>query len=305
MPQRNRFHWLLRLLTVNTVLSAILVTCIAMPRILVASDTKPAATQDTAPFFEYRRTGAQVVKRSVVTIAQDGKTRAQYVDHNPATDDVDHRMALTQAELAYMRTLIRSGRFFEQKDSSAVAGFGHGGVVRLHAVLGDRDHSIRFGMNRDLAPLLQFVYRIEMQAVTMQRLESDQNIYSATSSISPHLSGSDVLRPEAFVEPLKRYIVDCQDFGKLEWTVTALAQLVSRFEFAGYLAQQMEQADTERDMLLAQLITSHPFTENIPADHLKALRPLFVKIQTTIGAETERTQKQKSIASRLDKLLRK
>jgi hypothetical protein len=116
------------------------------------------------------------------------------------------------------------------------------------------------------------------------------------------LAGRKALQPAALKEPLLKYVQTHADRQRVEWALTALAFVTTAEEFAGIISKELEKPGP-REVLLT-IAGSQPFTGNIPAEHGRALCPLYLAfVREARGRQDKLTKPEAQALSEFTQML--
>lgn len=257
------------------------------------------------PFIEYRWSGGHSPNKSVaVRVEPAGHVHVQVSKYSGK--EIEYRTTLSEAELGYLRVLVKSSGFFnergEERQGARVFG---GGETELRVAMDGKEHSIVFGPNRNLTALTSALLRLQNQGEMIENLKTGENIYAVLSGVSLRYGGTKALQPQVMVQPLEEFVERTEEDGqKITWAIEALSFVIGPEEWVGFIAVQLEKADPDRRLLLDQMITGHPFYANIPDSHLATLKPLLALEVASIEAVPEPTERQTDVLRQMKYLLR-
>jgi hypothetical protein len=229
-----------------------------------------SAFADDEPLLSYHWSGGLSPYEEVrVLISPSGS--ASVSGKKQGLPPVDYHTELLPDEVAALRALIRSTDFFNQpdQDTSPATDVGET-VLKVHAE--GKSRILTYGHRPSLEPLNHFIWKLITQAFALQAIESDGDIYTATGAVTPTSAAPKALQPQALKAPFMWYVRNHNARQKVQWALEALASITTPEEFCGLVAMGIE----EDNQKFLGIIGTHPFCDNIPDSHLKALCPIYL-----------------------------
>jgi hypothetical protein len=162
-------------------------------------------------------------------------------------------LSLNDSEMEAIRGVIRRVDFFSLPDQIPAQGPAHGSAFLLVRE-GQRSHSVTFGSDRRLSPIVGLIGGFTRQQQLEEMLKSGAkgagwNAFTALMSGTQPPYG--LARPEELRAPLQGYLWRAEDEHDVVMGVAALAQVSTSLEFAGFLSATMERASgARRDWML-------------------------------------------------------
>lgn len=239
------------------------------PVILILAFVASVAADDE-PFLTYDWGGGYSPYKQVRVIISSSGT-ATVTGEKQGLAPVDYRTELTPEEMAALRVLIRSTEFFSQpdQDTSFVTDVGEA-VLTVHAEGKNRTLTYRYRPSLD--PLIHSIWKLITQAIALQAIESDGDIYTATGAVNPRHAGAKALQPYALREPFMSYIRNHDNQQKVRWAFEALAWITTPEEYCGFVSLGIEDHHL-KDKYLSVI---GMLGGNVPESHLHALCPVFL-----------------------------
>ncbi|QJE95544.1 hypothetical protein [Luteolibacter luteus] len=145
------------------------------------------------------------------------------------------------------------------------------GMNTLEITRAEKKRMLKFQREESLEPLVQTLRLLVGQAVAVNEIETDGNIYSAISRLGK--DPAQVLQPGRLKKPLTKYIGRTADRQHLEWALTGLAATSTPEEFAAVVATGLK--DEKRGDLMSNAIPS------APKEHEAALCPVLLDFLET------------------------
>jgi hypothetical protein len=224
------------------------------------------------PFVAFTWQGGRSPYKSVqVTINAGGATEVFVAKRDgPVTN---YATKLSRNELGALRETIAAVKFFSRPDEDELRKL-DGGRTTLTIRLGEQERTIACAHCAGLDPVAGMMWQLVAQGEAVWALEHDGDIYIASGAVNAQLAGRKALQPAQLKEPLRQYIATHEDRQRVEWALTGLAFVTTAEELAAIVAKGLEKPGP-REVLLT-ITGSHPFTGNIPAEHGRALCPLYL-----------------------------
>jgi len=242
------------------------------PITLVLCGLATAVLAEEDPFVAFTWQGGRSPYKSVqVTINAAGATEVS-VDKRDGPV-INYATTLSRDELGALREAVAAAQFFAGPDQDELRKL-DGGRTTLTIRLGEQERTITCAHCAGLEPLTATMWKLVVQAEAIRALERDDDIHQATGVVNPQLAGIKALQPAQLKEPLLKYVQTHADRQRVEWALTGLSFVTAAEEFAVIIAKELEKPGP-REVLLT-IAGSQPFTGNIPAEHGRALCPLYL-----------------------------
>ena len=228
-------------------------------------------------FIRFRFRGRRSVE---MTIDRDGAATVLFSDsHRP---DNRETLRVNADELAALDALVASTGFFALPEGAAHKGL-H--VTRhLRVTSRGRSRELVYGHLPELSPLDGTLWKIVHQGIVLHNLRLREDVHAALGAASPHLAAAKVLDPRVLEGPLRAMAKTTLDRGKLRGALEASAWLLTEEQWLGYLWSLLRDANAERTTLLLEVLSSHPFHDDIPKSHVA---PVCILITVHLRADIE------------------
>ncbi len=210
-----------------------------------------------------------------ITIRQSHSVLVQWQKYNEPPNVYETR--LRGEEFDALLAALEASDFFNQplKDDPSVW-VTDVGETQISINLNGRSRSLTYRYRPGMHLLAEYLGRLRCQAIALDAIRNDDDIYSAVGAVNIHHAGLKALQPYCFKEPLKDYILTHADRQRITWTLEALAFVTSSTEFSGFVESALHD-HAQREKLLG-IIGTHPFYGNIPVSHLQGLCPIYSRI---------------------------
>lgn len=236
-----------------------------------------AENQTETPWLHFKWSGGHSPYRFVELNIQN--TDVVLVTFKKYNDQpINYKTTLNKQEKEMLIELIRSTAFFNEPETDNIGPFVGGlGLSELTISLADRKKDLKYGNRPNLKPLTNYLWLIINQAIIWEDFKNKKDIYSVLCAFNPRAAARKALQPEVFLEPVKKFTSQADEFSDLSYGLQTLVLFLTPEEFSNYVALEIKKANKERRSLILITLATHECYGNFPNKYLQALFPIYLE----------------------------
>jgi hypothetical protein len=249
----------------------------------VAGVAPVEAAEDEAAWLTYRYEGGfSPYRQAFVRIGTSGKSHVAIDMRSDEKKDVDYETMLSTKEREELQKLIADTGFFTIPEEEQGDEITDAGLTQITVTQPERTRTLKFRHRKELEPLTRHLWRLILQAEAIQKIETDDDVYTASGVVNELSAGAKALQPDRLRAPLMKYIRNGKDRQKIQWAFSGLVWVVTPGEYREFVKELLEKPER------VDLIFSALPLVNGPDLHSAALCPLFLEYANELDARREK-----------------